>query len=89
MAEADAAAPAQFQEEGVELRAIGDRAFLYKDGVWTETTFDPEAMETVQVEFASDEYFALLAEHPDLAVAFALGDRVMAISDGVAYEVMA
>ena len=53
MAEANAAAPAQFAEEGVELRAIGDRAFLYKDGVWTETTFDPDTMETVRVEFAS------------------------------------
>ncbi|HET9660197.1 MAG TPA: VIT domain-containing protein [Thermomicrobiales bacterium] len=87
MAEANAAAPTQFQEEGVELRAIGDRAFLFKDGVWTETTFDPETMEPIQVEFASDEYFALLAEHPDLAVAFALGDHVIALSDGVAYEV--
>ena len=87
MAEANAAAPAQFAEEGVELRAIGDRAFLYKDGVWTETTFDPDTMETVRVEFASEEYFALLAEHPDLAVAFALGDHVIALSDGVAYEV--
>ena len=87
MAEANAAAPAQFAEEGVELRAIGDRAFLYRDGVWTETTFDPDTMETVRVEFASEEYFALLAEHPDLAVAFALGDHVIALSDGVAYEV--
>ncbi len=87
MADADNAAPAQYAEEGVELRAIGDRAFLFKDGVWTETTFDADAMETVQIEFASEEYFALLAEHPDLAVAFALGEHVIAISDGVAYEV--
>jgi hypothetical protein len=43
----------------------------------------------VQVEFASEEYFQLLAEHPDLAIAFALGERVIAISDGVAYEVTA
>lgn len=82
-----AAAPAQYTEEGVELRAIGNRAFLFKDGIWTETTFDSESMEPVQVEFASDEYFALLAEHPDLAEAFALGDHVIALSDGVAYEV--
>ena len=87
MADADNAAPAQYVEEGVELRAIGERAFLFKDGVWTETTFDADTMETVQVEFASEEYFALLAEHPDLAVAFALGDHVIAISDGIAYEV--
>lgn len=84
---AESAAPAQFSEGGAELRAIGDRAFLYKDGVWIETTFDAETMETVGVDFASDDYFALLAAHPDLAAAFALGDHVIAISDGVAYEV--
>jgi len=89
MADAESAAPAQYAEEGVELRAIGDRAFLFKEGVWTETTFDADTMETVQVEFAGEEYFQLLAEHPDLAVAFALGDRVIAISDDVAYEVTA
>ncbi len=87
MADAENAAPAQYAEEGVELRAIGDRAFLFKDGVWTETTFDADTMEPVQIEFASEEYFALLAEHPDLAVAFALGDHVIAISEGIAYEV--
>lgn len=88
LAEAEAAAPAQFAQDGAELRAIGDRAFLFQDGVWTETTFDAETMDTVQVEFASDAYFALLAEHPDLADAFALGDHVIAISDGIAYEVV-
>ena len=45
-------------------------------------------METTTVEFLSDEYFALLASNPDLAEAFALGDRVIAFSDGVAYEVV-
>jgi Ca-activated chloride channel family protein len=89
MADADAAAPAQFTEGDAELRAIGERAFLYKDGIWIETTFDAETMETVKVEFGSEEYFELLAEHPDLAVAFSLGERVIAISDGVAYEVTA
>ena len=88
MAAADAPAPAQFSQEGAELRSIGNRAFLFKDGIWTETTFDAETMEPVQVEFASEEYFALLAEHPDLAEAFALGDHVIALSDGIAYEVV-
>ncbi len=87
MAEASSASPAQFDQDGAMIRAIGERAFLYRDGVWTETTFDPETMEPVRVEFASDAYFDLLTEHPDLAVAFSLGDHVIAVSDGVAYEV--
>lgn len=87
MAEATMAAPTQFGEADVMLRTIGERAFINKDGVWIETTFDPETMKPVQVEFASEMYFDLLVEHPDLAVAFALGEHVIAISDGIAYEV--
>ena len=89
MQEAENAAPVSVQDEdsGAAMRAIGGRAFLLQDGVWIETTFDPSTMETTTVEFLSDEYFALLASNPDLAEAFALGDRVIAFSDGVAYEV--
>ncbi|MBA3336594.1 MAG: VWA domain-containing protein, partial [Chloroflexia bacterium] len=87
MAAADVAqAPAA--EYGEQIRLVGDRAFVLLDGVWTETTFDPESMTPIEVPFASDEYFALLSSHPDLAAAFALGQGVIAISDGLAYQVV-
>lgn len=90
MAAADSAAPVMVQDEtsGAAMRAVGSRAFVLQDGVWIETTFDPSTMETVQVEFLSDEYFALLESNPDLAEVFALGDQVIAFSDGVFYEVV-
>ncbi|MGD9714774.1 MAG: VWA domain-containing protein, partial [Thermomicrobiales bacterium] len=90
MQEAESAAPAMVQDEagGGAMRAIGSRAFVLQEGVWIETTFDPSTMETVEVEFLSDDYFALLASNPDLAEAFALGDRVIAFSDGTFYEVV-
>jgi hypothetical protein len=44
-------------------------------------------MTTTKVQFASDDYFKLLDLYPDLAAAFSLGDRVIAISNGVAFEV--
>jgi Ca-activated chloride channel homolog len=87
MQDAGAAAPASFESDEAAVRSIGDRAFLFKDGLWTETTFDPSTMETVKVQFLSDDYFRLLELHPDLAEAFALGERVIAISDRVAFEV--
>jgi len=40
------------------------------------------------VAFLSDDYFALAARHPDLAGAFALGEKVIAFSGGIAYEVL-
>jgi hypothetical protein len=71
-----------------QVAVVGSRTFLNQDGVWTETTFDPSTMATTTVVFASDDYFALLDTHPDLAEAFALGDHVIAISAGTAYEVV-
>ena len=77
-----AAAP----EPGAEVRYIGDKAFVLQAGVWVDTEFQAGA-ETVKVPFAGDEYFALLAQKPELGPYFALGERVVVVLDGVAYEV--
>jgi Ca-activated chloride channel family protein len=97
LADADSAVPlpaATFvTAEGEEvtaaevLRYAGTRAFVLRDGVWTDTTFDPDAMSTVDIPFASDEYFALLEEHPELGDAFALGQQVIVVLGDTAYRV--
>jgi Ca-activated chloride channel homolog len=71
------------------LRYAGDRAFVLREGVWTDTTYDPETINTVDVPFASEAYFALLSEHSELGPAFALGHEVVAVLDGIAYRVTA
>jgi len=45
-------------------------------------------MQTVKVAFLSDDYFALVAADPQLGAAFALSSKVIALSDGIAYEVV-
>ncbi|KXK49679.1 MAG: hypothetical protein UZ13_02950 [Chloroflexi bacterium OLB13] len=45
-------------------------------------------MTTEKVEFLSDAYFDLLDSTPELAAYFALGERVIVVLDGVAYEVI-
>jgi Ca-activated chloride channel family protein len=88
MAESDTAAPVSVESaEGNALRVVGSRAFVRQGGVWIQTMFDPSRMVTVKVQFAGDDYFALLDRYPDLAGAFALGDRVIVFSHGVAFEV--
>ncbi|MEA2594713.1 MAG: Ca-activated chloride channel [Thermomicrobiales bacterium] len=72
---------------GGAVRIVGNRTFLLQDGVWIETTFNPSTMTTIKVQFAGDDYFKLLDLRPDLAGAFSLGDRVIAISNGTAFEV--
>lgn len=87
--DAAAAAPASVAGSGGSggVRVIGSRAFVQQNGVWIETTYDPSKMKTTKVVFGSDAYFKLLADHPDLGPAFALGSAVIALSGGVAYEV--
>jgi Ca-activated chloride channel family protein len=68
------------------LQRVGDRAFVLRDGVWTDTAFSA-GQDTRKVAFGSDAYFALLAERPELAAYFAVGERVIVILDGQAYEV--
>jgi Ca-activated chloride channel homolog len=69
------------------LRYVGNRAFVLRDAVWMDTAYDAETMTTNDVPFASDAYFALLSEHPELGPAFALGQQVIVVLDGAAYRV--
>jgi len=95
MVEAEAvfdSAPGASLDPERKVRNIGNRTFLFNDGVWTDTAFDPQKMETVKVAFLSEDYFKLLETYPNLAAAFALGERVIALSGtpsgATAYEVI-
>ncbi|MCL4256042.1 MAG: hypothetical protein KJ043_19960, partial [Anaerolineae bacterium] len=70
------------------ITAVNDKTFINLNGVWNDTTFQPDTMETVKIEFLSDAYFDLLAEMPELAEYFALGQAVIVVIDDVAYEVV-
>jgi hypothetical protein len=99
MADAELAAPLPMAtfvtDEGEEvsaaevLRYAGTRAFVLRDGVWTDTSYDPASMTTTDVPFASDEYFTVLGEHPELGPAFALGQQVIVVLGEAAYRVTA
>lgn len=78
------AAPSEAYAQQVQL--VGDKAFVLRDGVWTDTSFDPSRMTTVRLPFGSDAFFEFLAAHPEAGRFFALGERVIVVIDGVAYE---
>lgn len=71
------------------VRIVGAKTFVHRDRVWTDTTFDPSRMTAQRIGFGGETYFDLLAARPDLGVYFSLGDRVIVVVDGVAYEVSA
>jgi hypothetical protein len=61
------------------VQTIGEKTFLYLDGIWTDTNYQPDTMTPEQVVFLSDEYFALLDEYPELGEYFAIGDRLIVV----------
>jgi len=69
------------------VRSVNDKTFLLQGEVWTDTEFSSDTMETQKVVFLSDEYFALLDLTPNMSDYLALGDHVIVVVDGVAYEV--
>jgi len=86
---AAADAPAEMLKEADEIvRYAEARTFLFVDGVWVDTIYSPEQFQTVEIEFLSEDYFDLLVSKPTLASALALGDRVIVVADGVAYEIV-
>lgn len=70
------------------VRYAGDRTFVWRDGVWVDTLYDGDRMTPQRVVFLSDEYFALLDRDPQIGEFLALGERVLFVWEGQAYEVV-
>ena len=91
LSSSDQAAPtasADDYEGGNAIKVVGSRTYVQQSGVWIDTAFDPSTMTATKIVFLSDEYFALLEEHPELAEALALGDAVIVIAAGTFYEIV-
>lgn len=70
------------------VQTAGSRTFFLRGGVWVDSAYDA-ANEPRIVPFASDAYFALLSERPELGAALALGEEVIVVVDGTAYQITA
>lgn len=70
-----------------EVKHVGEKAFVLHDGVWTDTIYEPDRMETVKVGFGTDGYFDLLSARPEWGKYLALGKHVIVVLEGRAYEV--
>ncbi len=75
-------------EAADQVRTVGAKTFVRSGSMWMDTAYDPQTMETQKVSFLSEEYFALAASRPEAGAALALGERVIVVIDGMAYEVV-
>ncbi len=76
------------REAAQVVRHVGSKTFFLREGVWTDAEFDPARMTPVQVQFGSDAYFDLLASRPEWGPYLALGEQVVFVAEGTAYEVV-
>ncbi|MCC6739164.1 MAG: VWA domain-containing protein [Planctomycetia bacterium] len=74
--------------ESKAAKRIGDKTFYFARGVWRDADWK-DGLETVKVEYLSDEYFKLTQEKPELAKFFAAGEAVTVVFEGKVYEVTA
>ncbi|TAH49973.1 MAG: VWA domain-containing protein [Chloroflexota bacterium] len=70
-----------------KFKHVGDKAFILRNGIWTDTTFVPEKMTTTKIVFGSSQYFDLLKQHPEWSKYVAVGERVIFVVGGVVYEI--
>jgi len=56
--------------------------------MWIDTTYDANGHDPQQVGFASDAYFELLSAVPQLGQYLSLGQRVLVVHQGIAYEIV-
>ena len=71
-----------------QVKVVNGRAF-YQNGVtWTDATAQSKKdLKNKQLTFNSDEYFALLAQHPDAAEWLALGNEVDVVLGDTLYQI--
>jgi Ca-activated chloride channel family protein len=68
-------------------KQIGDKSFFYQNGVWIDSQYDSAEMEVILIEFGSAVYFQLLDARPEWGSFLALGDKVIFVSGGKAYQI--
>jgi Ca-activated chloride channel family protein len=75
---------------GDVVRRVGARTFYQRGTVWTDAEIsDSTRVPETEVEFASEEYYALIRRIPALAQYFAQGEEVDVIHEGRRYRVRA
>jgi len=67
-------------------KVVGDKTFVQRDDAWIDSRYQ-EGMAISRIGFGSDNYYQLLGQRPDWGSYFALGEHVIFVVDGQAYEV--
>jgi Ca-activated chloride channel family protein len=81
-------APGEVVTAADVVKLVGDKTFVYRNGVWIDTAFDPDVYTPIEVGFASDDYFELAAQAPQLGDYFSVGTQVIVVYGDEAFQVI-
>ncbi len=70
------------------MKYVEDKTFLLQDGIWIDSDFDPLVMDTITIGFRSTTYYQLLTAQPSWGKYLALGEQVIFVTAGQAYEIV-
>lgn len=80
-------ARAQAPQQGDDSeRFVAGKTFVYRNGVWIDTAYDPVQHPLYRIGVFSTEYKALAASLPQLESYRRLGDRLLIVHDGWGIE---
>lgn len=68
------------------LRAIAEKVFILQDGVYLDTTYDPEMTVTETIIFGSNEYDLLIVNQPELLPYLSVGLPLIIRWDDTVFE---
>jgi Ca-activated chloride channel family protein len=70
------------------VKYVEDKTFLYQNGVWIDTIYKPGSMKTLKIGFGTQVYFDLLKSRPSFGKYLALGNQLIFVKSGFAYEIV-
>jgi Ca-activated chloride channel family protein len=76
------------RDDGAIEKIIGDRKFVLEDAYWVQSGFGQPHDAPVLIEYGSDRYFKLAAQHPDITKYLALGHQVIFMFNGIWYQIV-
>lgn len=75
------------QSQAADIKVVENKAFVLREGVWTDTSYDPQTMSPIHVQFGSSAYYSLAATDARWGKYLAVGERVLVVVADKAYQV--
>ncbi len=71
-----------------QLKYVGDKTFFLQGEIWIDSQYEASSMPVTEIGFGSEVYYELLTARPSWGKYLALGEQVIFVVDGEAYQIV-